>query len=50
VISHRASTLACCQDGVVVEGGRIVDAGILSELPAYRRMAADGSLTNNWYR
>jgi subfamily B ATP-binding cassette protein MsbA len=47
VISHRASTLACCQDGVVIEGGRIVDAGVLSELPAYRRMADDSSLTNN---
>ena len=38
VISHRASTLAACQDGVVIEDGRIVDAGSLKELPAYRRL------------
>ncbi len=40
VISHRASTLACCDDGVVIAGGRVVESGPLNELVAYRRMMA----------
>ena len=40
VISHRASTLACCDDGVVIAGGRVVESGPLGRLAAYRRMVA----------
>jgi len=38
VISHRASTLACCDDGVVIAEGRIAESGPLSGLAAYRSM------------
>lgn len=32
VISHRASTLAACDDGIVIEDGRILECGRLSAL------------------
>ena len=35
VISHRRSTLAACQDGIVLRDGRVVDAGPLRELEYY---------------
>ena len=38
VISHRASTLAFCDDGVVVADGRVAESGPLGELAAYRRI------------
>jgi subfamily B ATP-binding cassette protein MsbA len=41
VISHRKSTLAACDDGIVIEDGRITEAGPLRSLSYYRRMAGD---------
>jgi ABC-type multidrug transport system fused ATPase/permease subunit len=40
IISHRASTLACCEEGVVIEAGRLLEAGPLNRLRAYQRMVA----------
>jgi len=40
VISHRPSTIASCQDGVVLEAGRVIEAGPLSTLAFYRYMSA----------
>lgn len=40
VISHRASTLACCDDGVVIDDGQIIEAGPLDGLDTWRRMVA----------
>jgi ATP-binding cassette, subfamily B, bacterial MsbA len=36
VISHRASTLASCEEGIVIEGGVVKEAGPLHSLTAYR--------------
>jgi subfamily B ATP-binding cassette protein MsbA len=38
VISHRRSTLALCEDGIVLDSGRLVEAGRLRSLDYYRRM------------
>jgi subfamily B ATP-binding cassette protein MsbA len=38
VISHRRSTLALCEDGIVLDSGRLVEAGPLRSLDYYRRM------------
>jgi subfamily B ATP-binding cassette protein MsbA len=43
VISHRVSTLALCDDGVALAGGRVVESGPLRELAAYRSMSSAGS-------
>jgi subfamily B ATP-binding cassette protein MsbA len=42
VVSHRASTLALCDDGVVIAHGRVVEAGPLGSLDAWRRMSVAG--------
>jgi subfamily B ATP-binding cassette protein MsbA len=41
VISHRASTLAACNQAIVVDGGRVVEKGSLSELHWYRKALAE---------
>ena len=38
VISHRPSTLAVCQNGIVIEDGRIKECGPLPELALFRQM------------
>lgn len=38
VISHRRSTLGACQNGIVIEGGRVVEQGPLRGLDFYHRM------------
>lgn len=38
VISHRRSTLALCEDGIVLEGGRLIESGPLRTFSYYRRM------------
>lgn len=38
IISHRKSTLAACQNGVVIEQGRIVESGPLDTLHYYKEM------------
>lgn len=38
IISHRASTLKFCDDGIVLKAGRVVEAGPLDQLPAYKLM------------
>ena len=40
-ISHRKSTLAACDYGIVVDGGRIAEYGPLSGLSYFRRMAGE---------
>jgi ABC-type multidrug transport system fused ATPase/permease subunit len=39
VISHRPSTIASCQDGIVLDGGRLVEWGPLAELSYFERMS-----------
>jgi subfamily B ATP-binding cassette protein MsbA len=39
VISHRQSTLDCCQDGIVLEDGRVSESGPLRELRFYHGMS-----------
>lgn len=41
IISHRKTTLAACEHGIVLEQGRIVEQGPLSRLSYFRRMAGD---------
>jgi len=38
VISHRRSTLNACQNGIVIDAGRITEAGPLRQLDFYHRM------------
>ena len=38
VISHRASTLALCDDGVVIANGRVIETGPLATLSTWRQM------------
>jgi subfamily B ATP-binding cassette protein MsbA len=40
VITHRTSTLAFCDDGIVLDAGRVVEAGELVDLDAYRKIAS----------
>src|SRR5206468_8161716 len=40
VISHRPSTLAFCDDAVVLSRGRVVETGPLSSVLSYRSMEA----------
>jgi subfamily B ATP-binding cassette protein MsbA len=40
VISHRKATLAACRDGIVIDGGRVLEAGPLRELDYFRTMGA----------
>lgn len=39
-ISHRAATLALCDSGAVLDGGRVVETGPLASLAYYRQMRA----------
>jgi subfamily B ATP-binding cassette protein MsbA len=39
VISHRRSTLAACENGIVIVDGRLNESGRLEELAFYRTMA-----------
>jgi subfamily B ATP-binding cassette protein MsbA len=39
VISHRPSTIASCQDGLVLDGGRVVESGPLAELSFFEQMS-----------
>jgi len=43
VISHRPSTIASCHDGVVLSGGKVVEAGPLENLAFFREMSASSS-------
>jgi subfamily B ATP-binding cassette protein MsbA len=38
VVSHRQSTLACCEAGIVLEGGRVIESGALRSLAFYNKM------------
>ncbi|MGX7896309.1 ABC transporter ATP-binding protein [Tsuneonella sp. HG222] len=40
IISHRKSTLAACEFGVVLDGGRVVEAGPLGSLDYFRTTMA----------
>jgi subfamily B ATP-binding cassette protein MsbA len=41
IISHRKLTLGRCQNGIVLDGGRVSEAGALGDLSYYRDMAGD---------
>lgn len=43
VVSHRVSTLALCEDAIVVEDGVITEHGHIAATEAYRRMATVGA-------
>ena len=43
IVSHRASTLSYCDDGLVVEAGTVTEGGKLRSLSAYRDMLASAS-------
>lgn len=45
VVSHHASTLAFCDDGVVIDRGTLVESGPLRELAAIRQMLYNASET-----
>lgn len=45
VVSHRASTLAQCDDGIVIENGVLIEAGPLQQLEAYRQMMAASAIS-----
>jgi subfamily B ATP-binding cassette protein MsbA len=40
VVSHRVSTLSACDDGIVLAGGRVIEAGPLQGLDGWRQMMA----------
>ncbi len=46
VISHRRSTLAACEDGIVLEHGRVKECGPLRTLSFYREMELDSSASS----
>jgi subfamily B ATP-binding cassette protein MsbA len=39
IISHRKSTIAACQYGIVLEDGKVVETGPLEGLAYFRQMA-----------
>ena len=41
VISHRKTTLALCDHGIVLDQGRVIEEGPLGQLAYFRRMAGD---------
>jgi subfamily B ATP-binding cassette protein MsbA len=41
IISHRRSTVSVCQDGIVIDHGKVCEAGPLRELEYYRAMAGE---------
>jgi len=41
VVSHRPSTIAACEYGIVLDKGQVSQAGPLEHLPYYRKMAGD---------
>ena len=43
IISHRKSTVAACENGIVLANGKVVEAGPLTELDYFKAMAADRS-------
>jgi subfamily B ATP-binding cassette protein MsbA len=44
VISHRRSTLAACENGIVLEDGRVLEAGKLRDLAYYRAMGGEAEI------
>jgi len=41
IVSHRKTTIAACQRGIVLQDGRITEAGPLADLVYFRTMAGD---------
>ena len=39
MVSHRKTTIAACQQGIVLSHGRVVEAGPLATLDYFRTMA-----------
>jgi subfamily B ATP-binding cassette protein MsbA len=49
VISHRPSTLAFCDDAVVLSSGRVLETGPLGSTPGYHAMRSGGGDMNVTY-
>jgi subfamily B ATP-binding cassette protein MsbA len=45
VISHRITTLACCDDGIVLENGGVRESGVLTSLAFYQQQIGTGART-----
>ena len=41
IVSHRKTTIAACQNGIVMQGGKVAETGPLEELAYFRTMAGD---------
>ena len=41
IVSHRKTTVAACQSGIVLDQGKVVEAGPLAGLAYFRQMAGD---------
>jgi subfamily B ATP-binding cassette protein MsbA len=41
VVSHRKTTVAACERGIVLQDGRVVEAGRLADLSYFQRMAGE---------
>ena len=41
VISHRKTTLSACENGIVLEQGRVLEAGPLKDLDYFKQMVGD---------
>jgi subfamily B ATP-binding cassette protein MsbA len=41
IVSHRKTTIAACQRGIVLDDGKVVEAGRLEDLAYFRTMAGD---------
>ncbi len=41
IVSHRKTTIAACQNGIVMQGGKVAETGPLDDLAYFRTMAGD---------
>jgi ABC-type bacteriocin/lantibiotic exporter with double-glycine peptidase domain len=43
IISHRKTTVAACERGIVLQDGRVVETGPLADLRYFQRMAGEAA-------